>query len=66
MSDQTFFPTLRFRDPDAAIDWLERALGFTRHAVHRGGQHLELRHLPPVGGLTRKSSRVQAVLRCGV
>ena len=36
MSDQTFFPTLRFRDPDAAIDWLERALGFTRHAVHRG------------------------------
>ncbi len=36
MSDQTFFPTLRYRDPDAAIDWLERALGFIRHAVHRG------------------------------
>jgi uncharacterized glyoxalase superfamily protein PhnB len=36
MSEQIFFPLLRYRDPEAAMDWLERALGFTRHAVHRG------------------------------
>ncbi|MCP9490113.1 MAG: VOC family protein [Solirubrobacteraceae bacterium MAG38_C4-C5] len=36
MSDQTLFPILRYHDPEAAMDWLEAALGFTRHVVHRG------------------------------
>ena len=43
----TVFPILRYRDPAAAIDFLERAFGFVRHAVHEDGggiQHAELRH----------------------
>lgn len=28
------FPTLRYRDAKAMIEWLERAFGFVRHAVH--------------------------------
>lgn len=28
------FPTLRYRDALAMIDWLERAFGFRRHAVY--------------------------------
>ncbi len=39
-------PTLRYRDAKAAIDWLERAFGFERHAVYENeGQveHAELR-----------------------
>ena len=32
---QVFHPTLRYRDAHAAIDWLERALGFERRAVHQ-------------------------------
>jgi uncharacterized glyoxalase superfamily protein PhnB len=31
---QTIFPALRYRDPRAAIEWLERALGFERDAIH--------------------------------
>jgi uncharacterized glyoxalase superfamily protein PhnB len=46
MSTQILFPTLRYRDAHAAIDWLERALGFERRAVHEGDdglvQHAEL------------------------
>jgi len=30
----TFIPCLRYRDAPAAIDWLCRAFGFTRHAVY--------------------------------
>jgi uncharacterized glyoxalase superfamily protein PhnB len=36
----------RYRDPRAAIDWLEVAFGFERHAVHEVDgvvQHAELR-----------------------
>ena len=40
-------PTLRYRDADAAIAFLVDALGFERHAVHRGDDgkvvHAELR-----------------------
>jgi uncharacterized glyoxalase superfamily protein PhnB len=40
-------PSLRYLDAHAAIDWLERALGFARHAVHDGPEgtvaHAELR-----------------------
>jgi uncharacterized glyoxalase superfamily protein PhnB len=42
----TIFPSLRYRDARAAIDWLERAFGFERHAVHEEGgavAHAELR-----------------------
>lgn len=30
----TIIPTMRYRDARAAIDWLCRAFGFERHAVH--------------------------------
>lgn len=44
----TLIPSLRYRDAHAAIDFLERALGFTRHAVYPGENntvaHAELRH----------------------
>jgi uncharacterized glyoxalase superfamily protein PhnB len=30
----TIIPALRYRDAPAAIDWLCRAFGFERHAVH--------------------------------
>jgi uncharacterized glyoxalase superfamily protein PhnB len=41
------FPILRYQDPKAAIDFLERALGFERHEVHEvdgAVEHAELRH----------------------
>jgi uncharacterized glyoxalase superfamily protein PhnB len=44
---QSIFPVLRYNDAHAAIDFLERAFGFQRHAVHEneGGAvvHGELR-----------------------
>lgn len=47
-SGSTLIPSLRYRDASAAIDWLERVLGFTRHAVYPGPDntigHAELRH----------------------
>jgi len=43
----TISPVLRYRDAHAAIDFLERAFGFERHAVHTGGdggvEHAELK-----------------------
>ena len=43
---QVFHPVLRYRDPHAAIAWLEEAFGFERAAVHEGEdgsvQHAEL------------------------
>jgi uncharacterized glyoxalase superfamily protein PhnB len=42
------YAALRYRDAAAAIDFLERAFGFERHAVHEGAggtiAHAELRH----------------------
>jgi uncharacterized glyoxalase superfamily protein PhnB len=32
---QTIFPALRYRDPDAAIEFLKRAFGAGEHAVYR-------------------------------
>ena len=29
-------PFIRYEDPASTIDWLERAFGFKRHAVHEG------------------------------
>ena len=44
----TLIPSLRYRDANAAIAWLERVFGFKRHAVYPGPdntvQHAELRH----------------------
>lgn len=34
----TIIPCLRYRDAHAAIDWLCRAFGFARHAVHEDDQ----------------------------
>lgn len=46
MTAPTFYPTLRYRDADAAIAWLAEALGFTAKDVHRdddgGVAHAEL------------------------
>ena len=43
---QVFHPTLRYRDPRAAAEWLERAFGFERKALHEGDdgtvQHAEM------------------------
>ena len=36
-STVTFYPTLRYADPDAAMEWLERSLGFERREDHRDG-----------------------------
>ena len=47
MPAQVFYPSFRYADPDAAIEWLERTLGFERGEVHRDEQgrvaHAELR-----------------------
>lgn len=41
------FPALRYRDAEAALEWLKRAFGFEEKAVHRSDagvvQHAELR-----------------------
>jgi uncharacterized glyoxalase superfamily protein PhnB len=43
----SIYPVLRYEDAHAAIDFLERAFGFERHAVHEGDDgkvvHSELR-----------------------
>jgi uncharacterized glyoxalase superfamily protein PhnB len=48
MSDQTIFPALRYRDAQAAIEWLERAFGFEPRMVVDGESgtvaHAELVH----------------------
>jgi uncharacterized glyoxalase superfamily protein PhnB len=33
---QSIYPVLKYSDAHAAIDFLERAFGFQRHAVHEG------------------------------
>jgi uncharacterized glyoxalase superfamily protein PhnB len=33
---QTIFPALRYRDADAALEWLKQAFGAEERAVHRG------------------------------
>jgi uncharacterized glyoxalase superfamily protein PhnB len=44
---QSLYPTLKYDDTHAAIDFLERAFGFERHAVYDGEKggvaHAELR-----------------------
>jgi uncharacterized glyoxalase superfamily protein PhnB len=43
----TIFPTMSYRDPDSAIDFLQRAFGAEPHAVYRDGdgrvRHAEIR-----------------------
>ena len=47
MTTQTVFPCITFRDAHASFDWLERALGAERIALHEDDQgrvaHAELR-----------------------
>jgi uncharacterized glyoxalase superfamily protein PhnB len=40
MADQTpnIFPSMRFSDADAALEWLSRAFGFKERAVYRNEQ----------------------------
>lgn len=35
MSAPTFYPTIRYRDADAALTWLGEAFGFAALSVHR-------------------------------
>lgn len=46
MTAPCLFPTLRYRDADAALRWLIETVGFSEHAVHRDDQgavaHAEL------------------------
>ena len=35
VGEQTFFPVISYRDPDAAIAWLGRAFGLTERVVYR-------------------------------
>ncbi|GIH78799.1 VOC family protein [Planobispora longispora] len=43
---RTVYPLTRYRDPDAAIDWLSKAFGFEVHQVSKGDdgaiKHAEL------------------------
>lgn len=44
---QSIYPSLRYHDASAAIDWLCDAFGFERHAVYEDGgivHHAELRY----------------------
>ena len=47
MTTQTVFPCITFRDANASLDWLERALGAERLAVHEDDEgrvvHAEVR-----------------------
>ena len=57
MSDpQTVFPTLRYRDAKAAIDWLDRAFGFERHAVYEDGGVVHHAELKVPGGMVMLGS----------
>jgi uncharacterized glyoxalase superfamily protein PhnB len=57
----TIFPSLRYRDAAAAIDWLERAFGLERGPVHEGPDgtvaHAELYH--GNGGVMLGSERAE-------
>ena len=39
MSGSTLVPSFRYRDANAAIDWLCNTLGFHRHAVYSGPEN---------------------------
>ncbi len=47
MTSPNIFPAMRYRDANAAIEWLKEAFGFEEKAVHRGDDgavhHAELR-----------------------
>lgn len=47
MSETKIYPALKYDDAPAAVDWLERAFGFSKHMVAEGEQgtiaHAELR-----------------------
>lgn len=52
----TLIPTLRYRDAPAAIEWLCRAFGFTRHAVYADGDRVHHAQLTFGGGMLMLSS----------
>lgn len=54
---QNIYPALRYKDAPAAIDWLCRAFGFTRNAVHDGeGGIIEHAELSYEGGMVMLGS----------
>lgn len=42
-SGSTIIPCLRYRDAQAAIDWLQRAFGFHAQAVYADGDTCSMR-----------------------
>lgn len=62
----SLIPSLRYHDAKAAIEFLERALGFVRHSVYAGENdtvaHAELRHgsgMIMLGSATNPSPNAQ-------
>jgi uncharacterized glyoxalase superfamily protein PhnB len=55
---QVMYPVLRYRDADAAIDFLKRAFGFEEKAVHRGERNGDVHHaeLELAGGMVMLGS----------
>jgi uncharacterized glyoxalase superfamily protein PhnB len=53
---QVFHPTLRYADAPAAIEWLGRAFGFERHAVHEHDGIVEHAELTFRGGMVMLGS----------
>ncbi len=51
MSNPTVIPVLRYRDPEAAIDFLEAAFGFTATAIHETDNVIEHAELSWAGGM---------------
>lgn len=64
------FPALHYRNPEAALEWLERAFGFEEQAVYGGEdrriQHAELRlgdGLIMFGGIPADAARPDSAQR---
>ncbi len=53
---QTIFPSLRYRDARAAIEWLGRAFGFEQHEVHADGDLIAHAQLSYRGNLVMLGS----------
>lgn len=63
---QSIYPVLKYDDAHAAIDFLERAFGFERHAVYDGENggvgHAELRFGDRLARVLRPRSRGQPLV----
>lgn len=50
IASQSIFPTIRYRDANAAIEWLKGAFGFAENAVHRDDEGVVLHAQLELGG----------------